>query len=126
MVDIAILHLWRGSERFFSDTFQFADQTRVIRSAQEYFARSVGTMERFRVRVSGNDSTTPFTITFQINGVVKQTVGPIAPGQLGTFLPALQLPLGFAKDDLLVMQLTGLTPILFCTLEFNCDLKFTD
>lgn len=125
MTDIAILHLWRSSERFASNTFQMADQNRSLRTDQELFARSAGTMERFRIRLLNNNSTSQLTFTFQINGVIKQTIGPIPVGQVGVFLPALQLPLSFVKDDLLVIQLTGYSGPL-SDIEWNCDLKFVD
>lgn len=125
LTDIVLLHLWRGSERFSTNNqFQMSDQTAQIRSEQEMFARSNGTMERFRVRIKTNDSTTMMSFTFQINGIIKQTIGPILIGQTGVFLPSNQLPLSFLKDDLLVMQITNFSSAVFSDMEWGIDLKF--
>ncbi len=125
MTDI-ILHLWRYSKRQFANNlFTMSNVGNLIRDRSDLFARSLGTAETFFLRVQDNDSSTDFSLTFQVNGIVKATIGPILVGQTGKFLPGNQLPISFAKDDLLVIQLTGFTQALFSNMEWGIDLKFT-
>ncbi len=126
MTDI-LLHLWRVSFRYSTASgpfFQMNDTRQSARHRQEYFARGIGTADRFILRIYDNPSTSPMTWTFQVNGVIKATISILA-GQIGTFLPASQLPVPFAKDDLLVIGISGQAGPDNVRAEIDLDLKFT-
>jgi len=103
-------------------------------------ARSNGTFERFIMRIvpsgapnfpSGNESNSLVTLDLLINNVVQPNskIQITGIGQTGTFLPISQLPVGFLKDDDIVVRLTGMSPIPpapfpFVRMEIDYDLKF--
>jgi len=119
-----ILHLWRMSGRNIDNAFIFADSKRISRAQEEVFAPYAGSMDRFVLRISNNPSTDLLQLTFQVNGIVQRTIVTDNPGDVGVFLPANQLPLFFQKNDLLVIQVTGISVASFPIYEIDCDLHF--
>jgi len=105
-------------------------------------ARSNGTFERFIMRIvpsgapsfpTGNQSNSLVTLDLLINGVVQpfSKIQITTIGQTGTFLPISQIPVGFLKDDDIVVRLTGMTPIPpatfpFVRMEIDYDLRFDE
>lgn len=123
MTDV-LLHLWRMTGRLQDNAFCFADSKRISRAQEEVFAPYAGSMDRFVWRIVNNPSLQLLQLTFQVNGIVQRTIVIDNIGDVGTFLPANQLPLFFQKNDLLVMQVTGISAGTFPIYEIDCDLKF--
>ncbi len=99
-----LLHYWRCSWKYQTSgpAFQFNDIRQGVRHREEFFARGNGTMTNFGLRIYENGSTQPLFFTFQVNGIVKTTI-ELLVSDVGTFLPDIQLPIPFLKDDLLVI-----------------------
>ena len=119
-----LLHLWRMTGRNVDNAFIFADSKRISRIQEQVFAPYAGSMSRFVWRIVNNPSTDLLQLTFQVNGVIERTIVTDNPGDTGIFLPANQLPLFFQKNDLLVMEVTGISAATFPIYEIDCDLNF--
>jgi len=125
MTDL-LLYLWRMTGRIQNNAFALADSKRGSGgpSQEEVFAPYTGSMDRFSMRVITNPSLALLSVNFQVNGVIQRTITIDNIGDTGTFLPTNQLPLFFEKNDLLVMQVTGVSAGTFPIYEIDCDFKF--